>query len=217
VDWSQGFPIQDWTFTDAHEKGNNNGVFDVGDLATQVQRSATRSQESDVNEMDLRYSFDWVTSRLAFGANYRETEVFVAESQTQQDLGSWGMANPGDVEMFAPGMVEAYCLSCQFSDYPVGDAETAFRADAALLFPDFQAAYSGQCRYFTKQREHGPGRYPGVLRAVCAGCRVGRHARSSSAACVEETDVSSSAPFRPCRSMSCDRGQRFPDPVRQSK
>jgi TonB-dependent receptor len=143
VDWSQGFPIQDWTFTDAHEKGNNNGVFDVGDLATQVQRSATRSQESDVNEMDLRYSFDWVSSRLAFGANYRETEVFVAESQTQQDLGSWGMANPGDVEMFAPGLVEAYCLSCKFSDYPVGDAETAFRADAAVLFPIFQAAYSG--------------------------------------------------------------------------
>jgi TonB-dependent receptor len=143
VDWSQGFPIQDWTFTDAHDKGNNNGVFDVGDLATQVQRSATRSQESDVNEMDLRYSFDWVTSRLAFGANYRETEVFVAASQTQQDLGSWGMANPGDVNALAPGLVEAYCLSCQFSDYPVGDAETAFRADAAVLFPIFQAAYSG--------------------------------------------------------------------------
>jgi TonB-dependent receptor len=53
------------------------------------------------------------------------------------------MANPGDVEMFAPGMVEDFCLACEFNDYPVGDAETAFRADAAALFPIFQAAYPG--------------------------------------------------------------------------
>jgi TonB-dependent receptor len=143
VDWSQGFPVQRWEFTDAHAKGNNNGVFDTGDLATQVQRSSTQSQDMDVNEMDLRYSFDWVSQRLDFGANYRDTEVFVTATTTQQDLGSWGMANPGDVDMFAPGLVEAYCLACEFNDFPVGDAQTAFRGDAAVLFPIFQSAYAG--------------------------------------------------------------------------
>ena len=142
VDWSQGFPIQRWTFTDAHSKGNNNGVFDTGDLATQVQRSATNSQDMDVDELDLRYEFEWDTSRLTAGVNYRDTEVFVTSGSTQRDLGTWGMSNPGDVDQFAAGLVEQYCLSCQFNDYPVGDAEVAFRADAAVLFPIFAEAYA---------------------------------------------------------------------------
>ena len=143
VDWTRGFPVQDWEFTDDHAKGNGNGVFDTGDLATQVQRSSTQRQDVDIKEMDLRYLFDWDFGVLTFGANYRDTEVYVEATTTQQDLGSWGMANPGDVDMFAPGLVEQYCMACQFNDFPVGDAQTAFRADAAALFPLFEAAYSG--------------------------------------------------------------------------
>ena len=144
VDWNSGFPIQTWQFTDAHSKGNNNGVFDTGDLATQVQRSSTQSQEMDVNEYDLRYTmdFDWNASTLDFGVNYRDADVFVAATTTQRDLGTWGMSVPGDVDAFAPGLVEAYCLSCQFNDYPIGEAEVAFRGDAAVLFPIFEAAYA---------------------------------------------------------------------------
>jgi TonB-dependent receptor len=141
VDWSRQFPVQRWDFDDS-VRGNGNGVLDAGDLATQVQRSATREQNMDVNELDLRYSMDVGDSRLDFGVNFRDTEVEYAYSQTQQDLGSWGMANPGDVEALAPGIAQSYCLSCQFNDFPVGDASTAFRADAARLFPIFQDAYS---------------------------------------------------------------------------
>jgi TonB-dependent receptor len=144
LDWNSGFPIQDWQFTDAHSKGNNNGVFDTGDLATQVQRSSTQSQTMDVNEYDLRYriDFDWNTSTLDFGVNYRDTEVYTLATTTQRDLGTWGMSNPGDVDALAPGLVEEYCLSCQFNDYPVGEAEVAFRGDAAVLFPIFASAYA---------------------------------------------------------------------------
>lgn len=142
VDWSQGFPVQRYDWDDS-QRGNNNGVLDAGDLATQVQRSSTQQQDNEVNEYDLRYSFDWDTSSLVVGANYRDTDVYVVASTTQQDLGSWGMANPGDVEQYAPGMVESYCLACQFNDYPVGDAEIAFMANAADLFPIFQNAYPG--------------------------------------------------------------------------
>jgi len=140
VDWNTGFPIQDFTWDDS-QRGNNNGVLDPGDLATQVQRSSSQYQENKIQEVDLRYEFDWDQARLTFGGNYRDSKVNVAASTTQQDLGSWGMSNPGDVEMFAPGVVETYCLECQFSDYPVGMAETAFQGDAAVLFPLFQAAY----------------------------------------------------------------------------
>ena len=142
VDWSAGFPNQQFTWDDS-QRGNNNGLLDPGDLATQVQRSSTQYQENKIKEMDLRYVFDWERSRLTFGGNYRDSKVNVAASTTQQDLGSWGMSNPGDIEQFAPGLVETYCLECKFNDYPVGNAETAFRGDAALLFPLLQAAYPG--------------------------------------------------------------------------
>ena len=140
VDWNTSFPIQSFTWDDS-QRGNNNGVLDPGDLATQVQRSSTQYQENKIKEMDLRYTFDWDQSRLTFGGNYRDSEVNVAATTTQQDLGSWGMSNPGDVEQYAPGVVETYCLECKFNDYPVGMAETAFMGDAAVLFPLFQSAY----------------------------------------------------------------------------
>lgn len=142
VDYSSGFPVQSFTWDDS-TSGNDNGVFDAGDLATQVQRSSTQTQTMDVNEFDLRYSVNADDGGFDFGVNMRNTEVFVSATTTQQDLGSWGMSNPGDMELYAPGVAEAYCLACQYNDYPVGDAAIAFRADAAVLFPILESAYSG--------------------------------------------------------------------------
>ncbi len=142
VNWDNGdgFPVQSYTLNDA-VKGNNNGILDVGDLGTQVSRSATNSQKMDVEEFDLRYTADFDSSRLDFGANYRGTEVNNKSRTTQQDLGTWGVGNPRDVELFAPGVVETFCMSCQFEDYPVGQADVAFRADATTLYSILTPAY----------------------------------------------------------------------------
>ena len=45
-----------------------------------------------------------------------------------------------------PGAFEAFCMSCRFNDYPVGQAQTAFRADAAAIFGPLttSALYGGQ-------------------------------------------------------------------------
>ncbi len=135
VDWdnSDGFPVQSYTFDDSLS-GNNNGVMDVGDLGTQVARSSSQTQKMDLDEFDLRWTSDFESSRLNVGVNYRATEVDVKAVTTQQDLGSWGIGNPRDVELYAPGVMEAYCLACRFSDYPVGQADVAFRGDATQLF-----------------------------------------------------------------------------------
>jgi TonB-dependent receptor len=144
VSWDNGdgFPIQEYTFDD-ESKGNDDGVIDVGDLGTQVARSSTQLQDMDVDEFDLRYSLKSEKSRLDFGANYRKTRVQVAAVTTQQDLGSWGISNPRDVEEFAPGVMEAFCMACRFDDYPVGNAQVAFRGDATDLFGPLSAAYPG--------------------------------------------------------------------------
>ena len=140
TDYSKDLPVQYYTFDDSI-KGNDNGVLDVGDLATQVQRSWSNWQEMDVDEFDLRYSLQGDNGRLDVGANYRGTTIDVRSRSTQQDLGSWGMGAPGDVEQYAPGMVEEFCMACEFDQYAAGDTHTAFRSDAAKLFAIFQPIY----------------------------------------------------------------------------
>jgi len=145
VNWdnSDFFPVQSYTFDDSG-KGNNNGVIDVGDLGTQVSRSSTQRQKMDVDEFDLRYSIKQEKSRFDFGGNYRKTKVGATAVTTQQDLGTWGVSNPRDVELYAPGVMETFCLACRFDDYPVGQADVAFRGDATELFSLLTPVYVGR-------------------------------------------------------------------------
>jgi TonB-dependent receptor len=132
-DNSDHFPVQTYTIDDG-VKANDNGTLDVGDLATQQARSTTFKQKMKVDEFDLRYSVKSENSTVDFGGNLRKTKINVYQGQTSQDLGSWGIANPGDVEQIVPGAFEAFCMSCRFDDYPVGQAQVAFIADAAKVF-----------------------------------------------------------------------------------
>lgn len=142
VDFRSGYPIQNFTIDDS-ASGNNDGVLDVGDLATQVARSADDDMKHQVDEIDLRFVWDFGSSSLTVGGNYRDTEMTRNSRTTQQDLGSWGFSNPRDVEQFAPGVMSAYCLSCLFDDIAVGKADTAFKGSATELFTTLSAAYPG--------------------------------------------------------------------------
>ncbi len=140
VDFRGGFPIQSYTINDT-QSGNGNGVLDVGDLGTQVARSAASNMKHQVDEIDLRFVWDFDSSSLTVGGNYRDTTMDRTTRTTQQDLGSWGFSNPRDVEAFAPGVTSAYCLSCLFDDVPVGQANIAFKGSATELFTKLSAAY----------------------------------------------------------------------------
>lgn len=143
VDYRSGSPIQSYTIDDS-VRGNGNGVLDAGDLGTQVQRSNSANMEHQVDEFDLRFVWDFDDrTSVTVGSNYRDTQMDRWTRTTQQDLGSWGISNPGDVEQFAPGAMQQYCLSCLFDDVAVGQADVAFRTDAAQLFPILEAAYAG--------------------------------------------------------------------------
>ncbi len=143
VDFRNGFPIQSFTIDDSF-RGNDNGVLDAGDVATQVFRSTSTDMEHQVDEFDLRYAWENENSNFVVGANYRGTEMTAVTSNTQQDLGSWGLAFPGDIEQYAPGLLEQYCLSCQFNDVPVGQAGIAFRADAVDLWRQLAPLYEAR-------------------------------------------------------------------------
>lgn len=143
LDFSTGFPVQRITIDDT-TKGNNNGILDVGDLGSQIARTNSSWQEHELDEIRLDAVWDLDNgTRFDVGVDYRTSTMTQRRVQTQQTLGDWGINNPGDVEQFAPGLVEQYCLSCLFDDYAPGDADIAFKANAVDLNNLLSAAYAG--------------------------------------------------------------------------
>ena len=191
VDYRSGSPIQSYTIDDT-VRGNGNGVLDTGDLGTQVQRSYLANIEHQVDEIDLRFVWDFDNSSLTVGGNYRDTEFDRFTRQTQQDLGSWGISNPGDVEQFAPGMVDTYCLSCLYDDVPVGQGDIAFRADAAALFPIFAQAYPGNAVTVSETEDTVQEEISSLFAQFeMEGELLGRVARLNAGVRYEETEVKS--------------------------
>ncbi|MEJ2257601.1 MAG: TonB-dependent receptor [Woeseiaceae bacterium] len=148
TDYATDLPEQSYTFDDSFA-GNGNGVLDAGDLASQPFRSWSNWQEMDVDEFDLRYSLEGDNARLDVGVNYRGTEIYQRGRSTQLDLGSWGMAYKQDVEQYAPGVVESFCMACEFDDFPGGDTEVAFRSDATQLYEIMVPIYLEQGQSMT--------------------------------------------------------------------
>lgn len=146
VDYSGKVPVQSITINDAAPRGNGNGALDAGDLGSQVARTWTNSQRHEVKEIraDVTYDLDDNGSRLDFGLDYRTSKMVQASRSTQQDLGSWGISNPRDVAQFAPGLVKAFCMACQFNEFDLkqsGAGLVSFRADAIDLYNAMSAAY----------------------------------------------------------------------------
>jgi hypothetical protein len=193
VDWdgSDGFPQQSYTFDDA-QRGNGNGVIDVGDLGTQVARSSAKTQEMDLDEFDLRWTSDY--GQPPRRRRQLPHERGVREGRThQQDLGSWGISNPRDVELFAPGVVETFCLSCRFDDFAVGQADVAFKGDAAELYRILTPIYEARGNAVSVNTTED-----WVEEDIMASAQFQMETsswagRRITAACAAETDVSSKA------------------------
>jgi len=147
VDYSGKVPVQAVTINDAAPRGNGNGMLDLGDLGSQVARTAAQRQKHEVKEIrfDASYDLDDNGSRFDFGMNYRTSKMAQTSTNTQQDLGSWGISNPGDVQRYAGSLVKQFCLSCRFDDLDLKQSGTglvAFRADAIELYNALSAPYA---------------------------------------------------------------------------
>lgn len=133
LDMSSGFPVQQFTVNDCSRQNapgsefpgtNCNGALDVGDYGTQVARTNRQIQANTIDSVHLDFKYDIDDGFYArIGGSYIESNVRTETLNTQQQLGDWGINNPGDVAQFAPGMVEMFCLSCEFNDFTPGNAE----------------------------------------------------------------------------------------------
>ena len=146
VDFRSGFPVQSITIDDS-VRGNNNGALDIGDIGTQIARTIASSQSHDIDEVRFDASWDFGGgSRLDVGVGYRTSSMTQERLQTQQTLGDWGISNVGDVEQYAPGLMEAYCLTCLFQDFDpgaTGASLVAFRGNAVDIYNALSPVYAG--------------------------------------------------------------------------
>jgi TonB-dependent receptor len=146
VDYSGKIPVQSITINDALPRGNGNGLMDIGDLGSQVGRTSAQSQDQKIKEFraDGSYELDDSGSKFDFGFDYRDSKMKQTATNTQQDLGSWGISNPRDVSQYAGSLVKQFCLACRFDTFDAhqsGPGLVAFRADAIALYNALSPPY----------------------------------------------------------------------------
>jgi TonB-dependent receptor len=147
LDQTTGFPRQTISTNDS-AKGNGNGVWDAGDLATQQDRQFSGWQHQNLKEGRIDAGWDFGGgSRIDFGGDYRHSNTNERQYNTTLPLGDWGNANPRDVEQYAPGQVVQFCEVCQFNHHDgkaTGDALIGWRTeDATKLYNTLYNAYTG--------------------------------------------------------------------------
>ena len=144
VDFSSGFPVQSQTINDSF-RGNRNGVLDLGDLGTQIARTNTATQKQRINggRADLGWDLGGGT-RFDVGGTYTDSLMTSARVQTQQQLGDWGINDPGLVARLAGDVVTTFCLTCRFDHFnpgSTGSSLVAFRGNAVTLNDIFSNYY----------------------------------------------------------------------------
>lgn len=111
-------PIQIQTADTANVDGVEG--FTETDLGTTFQGASSTFQDNEVNEIDFKTEWEPdENSKITFGVNYRDQENEAQFTGTQQFLGFFGASNPGDVAAIAPGVLQPFCVTCQFDDFPV--------------------------------------------------------------------------------------------------
>ena len=144
VDYSGKIPLQDWTLNDSL-LGNNNGILDIGDLGTQVQRTNASRQKQKINQFrgELTWAFEG-DNHFDIGTQYTDSKMTSARTQTTQTLGDWGITRVGDVKAIAGDIVKEFCLSCKFDRYHPTDADVGFRGNAVDLYKAFSDFYAAR-------------------------------------------------------------------------
>ncbi|MDN4501521.1 TonB-dependent receptor [Alteromonadaceae bacterium BrNp21-10] len=114
VDLTQSIP-QVSVVIDDSIKGNNNGIFDIPDVGSQVSQATESDQKSTVDQ--IRFEGTWddgADLTIDFGVGYIATEMEQTRLSTMATLGGWGIDFPNDIP---EGLFEQRCTACAFEDH----------------------------------------------------------------------------------------------------
>jgi len=97
VDFGQEIP-QGIVSVDDSVKGNNNGIFDLADVGSQVTQFAKSDQVAELEQFNFDGSF--VASdniEVDFGVGFMSSEMHQTRQSGSNALGGWGVDAPGDI------------------------------------------------------------------------------------------------------------------------
>jgi len=98
--------------------GNSNGVFEKSDLGSQWILQDFRDQESTIDQLQLKASWDnGGGMRANFGLGYYDNEIVQNNISNREELGGWNTGFIGDiVTLMGEDAIKEICISCQFND-----------------------------------------------------------------------------------------------------
>ena len=167
VDYSGDIPLQDWMLNDSglgedgiagtpDDRGNNNGILDIGDLGTQIARTNSSRQSHRVDQIRADLGWDFGSgARFDIGATHIRSDMRSKRVQTQQALGDWGITQVGDIAALTGDIVNQFCLGCQFEHFDPTDADIAFRGNAEDLYGILSPAYAADGQPLTPGMQAG--------------------------------------------------------------
>lgn len=97
-------------------KGNNNGIFDIPDIGSQVAQTEKSNQETNLDQLRFEGSWSDGDMEVDFGVGYITSEMKQTRESTSNALGGWGVSFPGDIP---EGLIEQTCTACAFEDYDI--------------------------------------------------------------------------------------------------
>ena len=97
VDFGQEIP-QGIVSVDDSVKGNDNGIFDLADVGSQVTQFASSDQVAELEQFNFDGSFAASDSiEVDFGMGYMSSEMRQTRQSGSSALGGWGVDAPGDI------------------------------------------------------------------------------------------------------------------------
>jgi len=113
VDFGQEIP-QGIVSVDDSVKGNDNGIFDLADLGSQVTQFAKSEQVAELDQFNFDGTFTVSDGiEVDFGMGYMSSEMRQTRQSGSSALGGWGVDAPGDIP---EGLVEQVSSLSEF-DY----------------------------------------------------------------------------------------------------
>ena len=118
VDFSKDMPRGIVSIDDGLSSGTPDGIFNIEDVGTQVFHTAASAQISKIDQLSIDSTYE-VNDEVSvdFGLGYLAADMHQTNLGTQNDLGGWGIANPGDIPA---GLLSQECSICEFEDGATG-------------------------------------------------------------------------------------------------
>jgi TonB-dependent receptor len=131
-DYSKDLPLYTMSIGDSAptSKGNHNGIADVGDVGSQILRTWSQWQKTEVDQLKIEGEWEFGGGKFQFGVERKTMDLLRQSSgQRYMAMGDWGVGYPGDIP---DELISQYHWGNFFNDFNTNDMFVS-RGDAFEL------------------------------------------------------------------------------------